>query len=721
MENWAWVLLCLWLGMLLSSVLSLKRTLRVAKALRSVCFYQGFNLELNETAPVTVKLTFTQAAKRLVPAIGAFSYSDLQFDLPPSLRFLELQVFLSILLLSFSISEEISPAISGFTASNTVIEAVLCSALGLVMMLGMEWVFIGNINRRNRRRKETVYGTSQEQRCGEVVTRSQQEETVERQELTFRNPHLPAVSDTAKGHKFPMSLEVTLVGVLFILTFAVLWGLYVLPEISSLAVLTQWTCGIIVDFCVRLALGGVLTYTDALPDYHRRYIRLEGIEWEDLQRFIQKPLNEELAEGDSEPCPPNTTLTEETQRHWTGLNPSFKPQIPLLHFRHSGSQISTSAAGVSEAAKHQETCRQMEADLDPAFPPLTPIQRITEAAEPCPPLASLYEVPETIDEFPIPPEAERFSDIGISPYMTQNSMTLKPTAQTTQPSELTKAIYGYKPALFGKGTALQTVKKQKKTKRNRQQLESIISENEEEREAEGRRKPLSYANSQAKRGPNHPNMPISPNLKPPNSHHFEPEIVVSSDEKNPCFKPGKPMPPSSCDPDIFPHPDSPTAADESPISFLTSEKTTSRDMPHHPLHPSRSDDMPDLSSSSIRGTELMDILQEGEDTEIRGDLTNPHKQVIRLGRARSHARLPPLHNSGSPYEELLWRMMKDDEAPTAHRPMPVGYRRSSRMKNILASYEGSERGKALSRHGSLSPLQRPSFRTMSRRQSAKAL
>lgn len=730
------MLIALWTGMVLLSVVSLSRTLRVFKALRNVYCSQAFEGDLKEVAQGSQRLTFAQASKRLIPAIGAFSYSDLQFDLPPPLHSLLTVSFLSLLLLSASVSDELSPS-SDFTPGFTILQALLNSAVGLAVLLLVEWAFVRSVNWKFRGR---TYRVSQELECRDVDTTGIGEDKGERQELTFRNTHTSPAPSPNSTPSFPILLESLLLLLLILSTFTALWSLYTLPRLSPLAVLNQWACGVLLDFCVRLGLGGVLAYANVLPNYQGMYRRFEcGIGPEDLERFVHRSVDaaaiavsETAFPSDIDHCPPlTTTLTEETQRHistWT----NHKQPTPPLHLTCSEDltegQLPTPVSE-AEGNEHLESSVGLGWEVGPAFPPLViKVTRGNDEIEACPPPTAITRPPDPIEEFPFPAEADRFSDIG-SLYGTQLTL-ISPLTHTVpaakpvkpgKPDELAKAIYGSKPALFGKGAPLQSVRKQRKGRAGARHLESIVSESEEDREPEGRKlagnrstslisiprvsvspKAADSSRYQAPASPftSHPINPKSP----------EPDIVLPQTPK-PAFEPGNPLPPLVCDPDLYLHMHSPTAADDSPISFLTSEKTTTRDTLQHSLHPSRRNHS---SSSSLARNELRHMLREGEETETWADLAKMKDESMGVARvslkkslvSRPIARLQRLPESGSPYEELLWRMMKEEETPNAAR-----CRQPSRVRTLLAAHRDSGRSKMqMTRHRSLTPLPQASVR-----------
>ena len=753
MEEWAWVLTTICVCMVLLSVVSLRQTLLIFKALQNLYYSKTLDVDLNEVADHLPRLTFAQASKRLIPMIGACSYSDLQFDLPPCLHCLLMLSFLSLLLLSAAVTEELSPSSSGFNPSLTVLYALLNSAAGLGLLVLVEWAFVRSINQKHRERTATHYHTRQQMEDMEVVAAGEVgEEKEERQELTFRNTQpIPAASPPASS--FPILLVSLLLLLLILPTFACLWSIYTLPTFSPLPVLSQWVFGVILDICMRLSLGGVLIYANILPDYQRIYRRVEcGIRPEDLKRFIKRPIDavEEISGAEiADNCPPFTTITEETQRQIsTWSKPAYRHQVPQLDL--TCTEDSAEAALPTPVSEREASSAGLSREFSPAFPPLiNRVKRGWEGAEPCPPPTAVQEHSYPVDEFPIPPEADRFSDIEKSPYDTQQTLvtpfTPAPVSpKSAKPTDLAKAIYGYKPGLFGKGAPLQSVRKQRKGKPGGRVLESIVSENEEDRDTEARKLggnhslslvsiPKFAASPQAAESTRY-QAPATPSPTSPAKvvqFHPEPEIVLPD---KPAFEPGKPLPPISCDPDLYLHIDSPTVADESPISFLTSEKTTTRETLQHSLHPSRRNERDHSNSSSLARHDLQIMLGEGEATETREDLAklrDDRKRATGLSlqkslATRSHTRIPKFHDSGSPYEELLWKMMKNDDAPTAQRIEPLGgYRQSSRVKTLLAKYRESDKPKMqMTRHRSLSPLPQSSirpFRTMSRHPSFQAL
>lgn len=733
--------------MVLLSVVSLRQTLCIFKALQNVYCSKTFPIDLNEVAEHLPKLTFAQASKRLIPIVGACSYSDLQFDLPPCLHCLLMLSFLSLLLLSAAVTEDLSPASSGFNPSLTVLHALLNSAAGLGLLLLVEWAFVRSINRKHTKGTEIHYHVRQQVEDTEVIpTGEVGEEKEERQELTFRNTHpIPTASPPASS--FPLLLVSLLLFLLVLPTFACLWSIYTLPTFSPLPVLSQWAFGIILDLCMRLSLGGMLIYANILPDYQRIYVRIVcGIRPEDLKRYMKSPIDgiDEIPKSvTTDNCPQFTTLTEETQRQIsTWSKPAYRHQVPQLDL--TCSEDLAEEVPPTPTSEKEESFTELSREFSPAFPPLVNrVKRGWEGTEPCPPPTAVQEHVYPVDEFPIPPEADRFSDIEKSAYDTQETLVapFSPAPKPVKPNDLAKAIYGYKPGLFGKGAPLQSVRKQRKGKTGGRVLESIVSENEEDRDTEARKLagnrslslvsiPKLAASPKAAESTRF-QVPASPSpTSPAKIVQFDPEPEIVLPDK-PAFEPGKPLPPISCDPDLYIHIDSPTVADESPISFMTSEKTTTRETLQHSLHPSRRNEQDHSNSSS--GQDLRIMLREGEATETREDLAklredrkgNTHISLKKSLATRSHMRIPRLHESGSPYEELLWKMMKNDEAPTVHRIEPLGYRQSSRVKTLLGKYRESGRPKVeMTRHRSLSPLPQSSVRTlraMSRHPSFQAL
>ena len=321
MEYWLSAHLVLWLAVLLAALATLRRVMGALKTLRNVYHYKLFPLISRTTLPVP-RLTLYRTARRLIPVLGALTYSNPQFDLPPSLHLYLWLCFLTLTLIAnYAVSllladDSLRPDVAvGIAAASTL----LCLALGM----SVERIFVTDLNRVNKLSEErgpelhevAPKSMASVGRFGEVVETNNissrrltgVEASRPPQELTFRVPQTVEVSsdsllssgDTEPKTDTKNTVEILVLLILVGIVIELVWGVYVVgarEETSMKWCFLRWLVGVAVDFPVRFVVVLILGLTGLMRNYARKYVLLDfGLRGNNFKQFSKVPRHSELA------------------------------------------------------------------------------------------------------------------------------------------------------------------------------------------------------------------------------------------------------------------------------------------------------------------------------------------------------------------------------------------------------------------------------------------
>ena len=302
-----------------------------------------------------------------------------------------------------------------------------------------------------------------------------------RVELTFRRVEADRRGQKEVQRDGDVGVEVVLMGILMTTSGAALLGIYLESEVTFPACFLYWVFAAVADIPLRLAVCGVLTLLRWVPNYKRRFKRLNyHLSPKDLSRFLTVPSTEHPAPTDPMLCKPGevvleeqghvqTSLSEETLRQqWSTFRPAQQTVVeedivleeppPHSSSRRKDTENSPLSGGEDsdrdvdgqlQSPASLETPRLIPAvfrvnrsaqssnpatDRDPSFPPLIHIPRISAILDPVP-LAAVFpgaspKTHATHDEFPIPPLVDRFSDIEGSPRGSEAGISSIPVTRT---------------------------------------------------------------------------------------------------------------------------------------------------------------------------------------------------------------------------------------------------------------------------------------------------
>ena len=310
MDYWLIAHFVLWTAALVAAVTALRRVLTALKTLRNVYHYKLFPL-LSRPPPPILKPSLYQTARRLIPLLGALSYSNPQFDLPPSLHlFLWLCGLSLTLIANYALS--LLTEDEAFRAETAVgigaSSALICLTLGITV----ERTFVSGLNRTNRATEErlpelhevmpksAVSGAREAVETNNASSRRQTAIDGPRHpaELTFRVPQAVEVSSDSllSGETEPKTdpkgtIEVLMLVLLVAVMIEMIWGVYVVGQRNDVSVkwcFLRWLLGAAVDFPVRGVM--VLVLSGCMKNYTKEYTLLDyGLRTANFREFAKAP------------------------------------------------------------------------------------------------------------------------------------------------------------------------------------------------------------------------------------------------------------------------------------------------------------------------------------------------------------------------------------------------------------------------------------------------
>lgn len=454
MDFWLIAHFVLWTAALVAAVTALRRVLTALKTLRNVYHYKLFPLLSRPPRPI-LKLSLYQTARRLIPPLGALTYSNPQFDLPPSLHlFLWLCALSLILMANYALSlliedDTFQPEVAvGIGACSTLI----CLALGITV----ERTFVVGLNRTNKATEErlpelhevmpksAVSGAREAVETNNASSRRQTAIDGPRHpaELTFRVPPAVEVSSDSLlsgGETEPKTdpkgtIEVLMLVLLVAVIIELIWGVYVVGQRSNVSVkwcFLRWLLGVAVDFPVRGVVVLVLGLSGFMKNYAKEYTLLDyGLRAANFREFARAPrLPESLLSPTAHTnLLPGSFHQEEEQTPVATIEPLQPPSRPDSPHTPPPSSPRTPALWSASSSSRQDSSRVAKPSARPMSPLALPPSPLSQALPP--PVLS----PTTSIKGKTPPESlhsPASSRLGVSPETSPKSSV---AARTSLPN-----------------------------------------------------------------------------------------------------------------------------------------------------------------------------------------------------------------------------------------------------------------------------------------------
>jgi len=562
----------LWASLILLATYALVRSLATLKSLRNVYHYKAFVLPCDATGHVTPRLCAN--FQRLLHPVACFSYRDPQFQLPPDLHCLLLLEYACVLLVCDYAAELVQPCEEELSVMQAAVAAGVALAVTVGVDMSVERVFVQSLNTGNRRGEEYIV---EEGRTVNTVPMEMDLSAMLQSPTSMLKStvHRPFPGDTSSVQLPTLTVDLFLLLLLMSLAGCSLWGIYVSPSVRTQPIWIHWGIGLALEMPFKIALALIFGMCGGLADPCKGYKRLGyQLRWKDLGQYRRAPrkvetsveqlevqdVTEELQEVSVEgpdvieevPCP---SSADNTQRQSLSalsrtLNSAAFSSEPLLF------------AQTPEPLPHSPSLPITSREA--RFPPVSPLSLPTNREEVCPTPLRLVSTPEAVstlpafEEFPIPLDPDRFSDIeGSATDLEEPQVPASPTLELRRPrrsASLIEALYG-KPGMFGRGAPISTLRQSrtrspKRPPRSRP-LPAILSENEEEMKPN---RPPSPEAAESTRYQT-PASPILAQNQPlwaetsPRPAAYQPQTRA--------FEAGKPLPPIEPDTEVYLRPDSP--------------------------------------------------------------------------------------------------------------------------------------------------------------------
>lgn len=663
-----WTLVGLWASLVLLATYAFLRGLSTLKSLRNVYYYKAFDLPCTATDHVTPRIWSN--FQRLLHSWACLSYRDPQFQLPPDLHCLLFLEYACFLLVCDHAAELIQPCEEGFSGVEAAVAAGVAMTLAVGVDMSVERVFVKSLNQGNKGQgEEYVMSGEQEGRTVNTVPIEADFSVLIQSpsSLLKSTVQRPLPGEYRPSEPVPLpppsaAPDLLLLLLLMFLAGCSLWGIYVSPLVQVQAIWIHWGIGLALDLPFRIVLALLFWVFGGLTDPCKGYKRLGyQLRWKDLGKHRCAPRKAEVSAEDNQEVQDipeealyPSSVGETQQQSLSALSHTLNSasflseiqlfqeedvpttellsHIPSLPIKEEVIPTTELLSPIPSLPSQEEVISTTElpphipslpiTSREALFPPTNPLSIPTDREEICPTPFRFISTPEatttppSFDEFPIPPNPDRFSDIeGSVADFEEPQVPVSPTLDLRRPrrsASLMDALYG-KSGLFGRGGPILTLRQSrtrspKRPPRSRP-LASILSENEEETKPKNRPDSPEAAESTRYQTPA---SPIIAKI-PPRLADMSPRPPRTQ-----VFKSGSPLPPIVPDAEVYLRPDSPEELQEQ-VAFREAVR--------------QSKSQPRLRS-----------------------------------RSRIKPRLP-VDDYDSPYQEILWRRLPGEERRGRVLPM----------------------------------------------------